>query len=600
MTRITKPSLARCGRLLSTTLAAVTVFALALTAATSVSAQSLETFAVLAGETITNTNTTTITGNIGLSPGSDITGVGPGADNIVLTGAIYIANGVALQAKSDLTAAYVDLMGRPFTTDLSGDDLGTYNLANPLTEGVYSFSSSAQLTGTLAFFGDADDIFIIQVGSDLTTAPNSVVLMDGGALASNVFFVLGGSGTGGSATLDTDTAFQGQILALTSISLLNQATINCGAAWARNGSVTMDENTINICAGIGLPDSGEGGTGGALAGFQAMDSFLDLLNDRGVAPLPGEEMAPPGTVSALGYWPASNPAANSPFAAFDETPAGGIVGERTFWASLFGGYSFTEGDALAGTNDLMSRNFGVAAGIDFQVTADATVGFALAAGGTDFSLSDDLGGGSSSMLQKAVYGRTELDNGYIAGALAYALHDVSTERQVSFAGEDYLLTAEFPAHNFAAQIEGGYHLGWFTPYAALRAQAFVTPSYSESSSPGGESYAQTFDANTAWTVRKELGVRTEWTTALDDSTTLALRTRAAWAHNWSDTTVNAAFPLEPSFTVQGATPAPDSLLLSAGAAIGFNDGLAIAASFDSALAQNAQTYSGNVKVSSTF
>jgi len=138
-------------------------------------APDLSSFAILSGSTITNTGTTTISGSIGLDPGTAFTGQGPGADEILQSnGSIYIANGVASQAKNDLTSAFNLLMGlagqRSVRSDLGG---------MTLFAGAYAFSSSAQLTGVLTLSGNSNDIFIIKVGSSLTTASASSVVLSG-------------------------------------------------------------------------------------------------------------------------------------------------------------------------------------------------------------------------------------------------------------------------------------------------------------------------------------------------------------------------------------------------------------------------------------
>src|ERR1035437_9076857 len=130
-------------------------------------------FAVLAGSTVTNTGSTVINGgSVGLSPGTSITGFPPGSITPPFTK--HIADNVALQAQNDLTNAYNIAAGLPVTHDYSGTDLGGLTL----TPGVYFFSSSAQLTGTLTLndLGDPHSQFVFQIGSTLTTAPNSSVV----------------------------------------------------------------------------------------------------------------------------------------------------------------------------------------------------------------------------------------------------------------------------------------------------------------------------------------------------------------------------------------------------------------------------------------
>jgi hypothetical protein len=198
-----------------------------------------DTFAVLAGSTVTNTGTSNIFGDLGVWPGSSITGFPPG---IISGGVVHMTDAVAMQAQSDLTTAYTTAAGAACPNDLSGQDLGGLTL----TPGVYCFASSAQLTGTLTLDAQGNPAaqFIFQVGSALTTASASSVLFDNGGQGGNVFWQIGSS-----ATLGTTTAFEGNILALTSITLDTGASIGCGRALARNGAVTLDTNVVSIDTG---------------------------------------------------------------------------------------------------------------------------------------------------------------------------------------------------------------------------------------------------------------------------------------------------------------------------------------------------------------
>jgi hypothetical protein len=201
-------------------------------------------FAVLAGSAITNTGATTINGDVGLSPGgsSSVTGFPPG----VINGGTHYADAVAVQAKSDLVTAYNDAANQTPFVDKTGVDLGGQNL----TPGTYHFSSSAQLTGPLTLSGFGTYVF--QIGSTLTTASGSSVLLTNGAQACGVFWQVTSS-----ATFGTTTSFQGTVMALQSITMNTGATL-IGRALARNGAATFDTNTITVppasCAS--LPTTG--------------------------------------------------------------------------------------------------------------------------------------------------------------------------------------------------------------------------------------------------------------------------------------------------------------------------------------------------------
>ncbi|WP_221640009.1 ice-binding family protein [Actinoallomurus bryophytorum] len=188
-------------------------------------------FAVLAGTTVTNTGPTVVTGDLGVSPGSAVTGFPPG----VVIGTIHAADATAAQAQLDLTAAYNDAAGRTPTGALPAAIGGL-----TFTPGVYNAAAAVGLTGTVTLDaqGDPNAVFIFQVGSALTTASGSVVNLINGARSCNVFWQIGSS-----ATLGTGSSFAGNILALTSITVTTGVTVD-GRTLARNGAVTLDTDTI--------------------------------------------------------------------------------------------------------------------------------------------------------------------------------------------------------------------------------------------------------------------------------------------------------------------------------------------------------------------
>ena len=195
-----------------------------------------QAFAVLGGSTVTNTGPTVVEGELGVSPGTAVTGFPPG---IVVGGTIHTGDAVAAQAQVDATTQYNTLVGTPCTADLTGQDLG----GMVLTPGVYCFSTSAQLTGPLVLDaqGNFAAQFIFKIGSTLTTASGATAQVINGGNRCGVFWQVGSS-----ATLGTSTSFVGNILALASITLTTGASITGGRLLARTGAVTLDSNSINF------------------------------------------------------------------------------------------------------------------------------------------------------------------------------------------------------------------------------------------------------------------------------------------------------------------------------------------------------------------
>jgi hypothetical protein len=236
---------------LSLVLSALLGFALTgnVAASSAIGLGTADAFAVLGAATVTNTGPSVINGNLGVSPLSAVTGFPPG----IVHGTIHAADATAAQAQADVTTAYNNAAGQACDTDLTGQDLGGLTVV----AGVYCFSSSAQLTGTLKLNaqGNSGALFIFQIGSTLTTASSSSVKMINGARPCNVFWQVGAS-----AVLGTTTSFIGNIMALASITMTTGATLK-GRALARTGAVTLDTNVITkaSCDANTNPGGGVGG-----------------------------------------------------------------------------------------------------------------------------------------------------------------------------------------------------------------------------------------------------------------------------------------------------------------------------------------------------
>jgi Ice-binding-like len=275
---------------------ALALFAIPATAlAAPVNLATAEPFVVLAGTTVTNTGPSVLNGDLGVAPGTAVTGFGLPA---VVNGATHEADAVAAQAQSDLTNAYTVASEQPVAP---ADDLSGTNLGNRiLGPGAYRYTAAALMTGalTLDAEGDPNAQFVFEIGSELTTESASSVLLINGASPCNVYWQVGSS-----ADIGTTTTFVGNLMALTSISLKNGATV-VGRMLARNGQVSLINNVLTkpLCAtgttvppGVVPPGGSETGT--SPAGVTPASS----------APAAGS----PGTTSPAGP-PRSLPAKHAP------------------------------------------------------------------------------------------------------------------------------------------------------------------------------------------------------------------------------------------------------------------------------------------------
>jgi uncharacterized protein with beta-barrel porin domain len=269
------------------------------------------------------------------------------------------------------------------------------------------------------------------------------------------------------------------------------------------------------------------------------------------------------------------------------------------WAAGFGGSQTTNGNLAAGSDSSTSRIFGMAAGADYFFSPNTVAGFALAGGGTNFSVANS-GSGRSDLFQAGAFVRHTVGQAYLTGALAYGWQDVTTDRTVTIAGVDRL-RAQFDANAFSGRVEGGYRFvsPWIggvglTPYAAGQSTTFDLPSYAEQALSGANTFALAYGSRSVTATRSELGVRTDKSFAIETAI-LTLRGRAAWAHDFNpDRAVGATFQTLPgaSFVVNGARQASESALTTASAELKWINGWSVAATFEGEFSEVTRSYAG--------
>jgi uncharacterized protein with beta-barrel porin domain len=354
--------------------------------------------------------------------------------------------------------------------------------------------------------------------------------------------------------------------------------------------------------------SGEGATGTQQTTFDAMNTFMGTMLDpfnRGTASTPGGSVsgyASEGDVSAYASDGRKRTAAErDAYAMFTKAPLAKTWDPRwNVWAAGFGGSQSTSGNAAVGSNDVTSRIAGTAVGADYLFSPNTIAGFALAGGGTSFSLANNLGSGRSDLFQAGVYARHTMGAAYIAGALAYGWQDITTNRTVTLAGIDQL-QARFNANAFSGRVEGGYRFvsPWIggigmTPYAAAQFTTFDLPAYAERALVGTNAFALANGAKSVTDPRTELGFRTDKSFAMPDGV-LTLRGRLAWAHDYDpNRSIGATFQSLPgaSFVVNGAAQASDSVLTTASIERKWTNNWSIAATFEGEFSNVTSSYAG--------
>lgn len=221
------------------TLGAALLFLVSSPATAQISLGAGQSFGVLGSSTVTNTGPTVVNGNIGLTPGSSVTGFPPGT---IVDGVLNINNTEATTARTDINTAFTDINALPCSVTFgAGTDITTLSPIDGAATPVLCFTSSALITGPVTISGAAGDQVVFKIGSTLTVSNNAVVTDAGGITCDRVLWAVGSS-----ATIGTNSSFFGDILALASVTLNTGAAI-AGRALALNGAVTLDTNNVSPC-----------------------------------------------------------------------------------------------------------------------------------------------------------------------------------------------------------------------------------------------------------------------------------------------------------------------------------------------------------------
>ncbi len=558
------------------------------------------------------------------------------------TGATTI-NGGTLSVNGSITSAAAvnaggTLAGTGTVADITVNAGGTLAPDPPAAPGT--------LTSTGSLLLNPGATYLVQVTPTAASTTNisNTATLTGATLAINATgaeYTLGTrytvltalSGLGGTTFANT-TATSGPVKATISYDAndvfitLSQALLGSQLPPGLNANQTNVANAINnfINAGGTLPPAFQnlfylspsqlaqaltqlGGQnnagGGQQSGFQMMNEFMLLMLNPFDADRGGFGGGGFGAGSAISRFAPERelpPEIARAYAAV--TPPS----ERTIpfnarwnvWASAFGGANNTNGDPNGtGSANFAARTAGVAAGLDYRLSPDTLIGFALAGGGTSWSLAQGLGGGRSDVFQAGLYGSQKFGPWYVSGAVAFANYWASTTRTITLPAVD-TLNAGFNAQSWGGRAEAGYRISWtpvnLAPYVALQAQTFSTPNYSETATSGSNTFALSYAAHTGSVVRSEIGSWASRTFLLADNALVTAFGRAAYAHDWQDTPQASAtfLGLAPvaSFITNGTKPTADLAVMTAGAEIRMANGWALMGKFDGEFGQGTQTYVG--------
>jgi fibronectin-binding autotransporter adhesin len=387
-----------------------------------------------------------------------------------------------------------------------------------------------------------------------------------------------------------------------------------GQAGLRNSvAATMDLGALFVQQPAALPRdfdtlSGETNADAVHGAFQMMGTFLELMVDPSVNGRNGSVGS-----AAIGFAPEDDQTAlpleiASAYDSVMPAPKPTSFDQRwNAWGSTYGGTTNTAGETSIGSHNLTANAYGIAGGMDYHVTPDTLMGFALGGGGTNWNVMQGLGTGRSDAFQAGVYSKTHFGAAYASLALAFANQWMTTDR-FAFTGDH--LRGTFVAQNYGGRVEAGYRFAmpWagVAPYAAIQAQDFRSPAYSETDLTGGAMglFGLNYNAANTTDISGELGARFDSLVPLADGKQLVLRARAAWEHDWvNDPALTATFqtalvpgalPGAPvGFVVNGAGLPQNSVLVSVGADLHLTSSLSVGAKFDSAIAETAQTYAGS-------
>lgn len=359
--------------------------------------------------------------------------------------------------------------------------------------------------------------------------------------------------------------------------------------------------------------SGELATGAQQATFDAMNMFMGAMTDPFVAGRSGNSTSTGASASSytdenmsgnapMAYAARGARSPNDAYAAIytkAQPPVASFEQRWSTWSAGYGGSQTTTGNGATGSNTATSSIYGGAVGADYHLSPDTLMGFALAGGGTNFSVAGS-GSGRSDLFQAGAFLRHETGPAYLSAAFAYGWQNITTDRTVTAAGVDRL-RASFDANAFSGRVESGYRFispifggVGLTPYAAGQVTLFDLPSYGEQAVSGANTFALSYAAKDATATRSELGLRTDKSFAMNDAI-LTLRGRAAWAHNFDpDHAIGATFQTLPgaSFVVNGAAQAGDSALISASAETKWLNGWSVAGTFEGEFSSVTNSYAG--------